>query len=218
MLNTLDIGAISREYQANKSFYTRLTKNIKKKISGRICHHRVCVLNLLCKLNKVERYLEIGVHNGTSMSYVVSENSNPKHCIGIDFFGAIGHYKKDKLTKERSRSNIKGNNTSESKIGLIKGNSKSKKVIAELCRHFDYESVDLLFIDGDHSYAGVKADFENYSKFVRPGGWIVLDDYMPHKDNWPGICKFVHKDLDFTKFSKVGIFLNTELVLRKIEN
>jgi predicted O-methyltransferase YrrM len=39
--------------------------------------------------------------------------------------------------------------------------------------------LDLLFIDGDHSYEGVKADFANYSSLVRPGGLIVLHDIVP---------------------------------------
>jgi predicted O-methyltransferase YrrM len=37
-------------------------------------------------------------------------------------------------------------------------------------------SVDLLFIDGDHSYEGVRADFENYAPLVRPGGLIAFHD------------------------------------------
>jgi predicted O-methyltransferase YrrM len=37
-------------------------------------------------------------------------------------------------------------------------------------------SVDLLFIDGDHSYAGVRADFENYAPLVKPGGLIAFHD------------------------------------------
>jgi predicted O-methyltransferase YrrM len=37
-------------------------------------------------------------------------------------------------------------------------------------------SVDLLFIDGDHSYEGVRADFENYARLVRPGGLIAFHD------------------------------------------
>ena len=39
---------------------------------------------------------------------------------------------------------------------------------------------DVLFIDGDHTYEGVKADFENYSKFARPGGLIAFHDIVPH--------------------------------------
>ena len=36
--------------------------------------------------------------------------------------------------------------------------------------------IDLLFIDGDHSYEGVKKDFELYSKLLSPSGIISIHD------------------------------------------
>jgi predicted O-methyltransferase YrrM len=36
--------------------------------------------------------------------------------------------------------------------------------------------VDLLFIDGDHSYDGVKADWNAYSPFLKPGSVVVFHD------------------------------------------
>lgn len=38
------------------------------------------------------------------------------------------------------------------------------------------EDIDLLFIDGDHSYEAVMRDFEDWSKFLKPGGIIALHD------------------------------------------
>jgi predicted O-methyltransferase YrrM len=40
--------------------------------------------------------------------------------------------------------------------------------------------VDLLFIDGDHSYEGVKKDFEMFSPLVSPSGLIVFHDIAEH--------------------------------------
>ncbi|XFA72423.1 class I SAM-dependent methyltransferase [Thermosynechococcaceae cyanobacterium Okahandja] len=38
--------------------------------------------------------------------------------------------------------------------------------------------VDLIFIDGDHSYEGCKADVFNYIPwYLRPGGYFILHDY-----------------------------------------
>ena len=34
--------------------------------------------------------------------------------------------------------------------------------------------LDLLFIDGDHSYEGVRQDYKMYSKLVRDGGLIAF--------------------------------------------
>lgn len=39
--------------------------------------------------------------------------------------------------------------------------------------------VDLLYIDGDHSFEGVAADFRLYTPLVRPGGLVVLHDIVP---------------------------------------
>lgn len=36
--------------------------------------------------------------------------------------------------------------------------------------------IDLLFIDGDHSYEGVKLDFDLYSKILNPNGLILIHD------------------------------------------
>jgi predicted O-methyltransferase YrrM len=40
--------------------------------------------------------------------------------------------------------------------------------------------LDVLFIDGDHSYEGVKKDFDLWSPLVRPGGIILFHDILPH--------------------------------------
>jgi predicted O-methyltransferase YrrM len=39
--------------------------------------------------------------------------------------------------------------------------------------------IDFLFIDGDHRYDGVKADFESYEPLVSDGGVIAFHDIIP---------------------------------------
>lgn len=36
--------------------------------------------------------------------------------------------------------------------------------------------IDLLFIDGDHTKEGVRADWDRWVQWVRPGGWIFIDN------------------------------------------
>lgn len=43
------------------------------------------------------------------------------------------------------------------------------------------DRLDILFIDGDHTYSGVKRDFELWSPLVRPGGYVIFHDILPHK-------------------------------------
>ena len=37
-------------------------------------------------------------------------------------------------------------------------------------------AIDFLFIDGDHSYEGIRADWEGWSSFVAPEGVVCLHD------------------------------------------
>lgn len=53
--------------------------------------------------------------------------------------------------------------------------------------------LDFLFIDGDHTYEGVKADFETYSRLVRPDGLIVFHDIAPTTNLMVGVPRFWQK-------------------------
>jgi cephalosporin hydroxylase len=55
------------------------------------------------------------------------------------------------------------------------------------------QKLDFLFIDGDHSYEGVKADFEDYKGLVRPGGLIAFHDIVDsefHRKRGCNVAKF----------------------------
>lgn len=54
--------------------------------------------------------------------------------------------------------------------------------------------IDLLFIDGDHSYEGVKLDFELYSKLLAPKGVVILHDSDENYSNSLIISEDMKKD------------------------
>lgn len=66
------------------------------------------------------------------------------------------------------------------KIHLLRMNSHNETTLRELESTLDGLDVDFLFIDGDHSYEGVKKDFQMYSELVKPGGIIAFHDIVPH--------------------------------------
>jgi len=45
------------------------------------------------------------------------------------------------------------------------------------------KKIDFLFIDGDHTYEGVKKDFELYSTLVGDGGIVAFHDIAVHPDS-----------------------------------
>jgi predicted O-methyltransferase YrrM len=63
---------------------------------------------------------------------------------------------------------------------IVYGDSHDIDTLAELVALLELTPVDMLFIDGDHTYEGVKADFELYSPLVRPGGVIAFHDICIH--------------------------------------
>jgi predicted O-methyltransferase YrrM len=54
--------------------------------------------------------------------------------------------------------------------------------------------LELLFVDGDHSYEGAKADHERWSAFVRPGGHLLFHDAVDsggYGNVYPGVARLV---------------------------
>jgi predicted O-methyltransferase YrrM len=64
------------------------------------------------------------------------------------------------------------------RMHLIRGDSHSEEVSAKV-RDIT-QCLDTLFIDGDHTYEGVKHDFLSYSPLVRPGGIVAFHDIAEH--------------------------------------
>lgn len=63
--------------------------------------------------------------------------------------------------------------------GRILADSHAKESLAKLQKKLRGRKLDLLFIDGDHSYQGVKRDFEMYAPLVRRGGIVGFHDIVP---------------------------------------
>jgi len=71
------------------------------------------------------------------------------------------------------------------KIYLVRKDSHKKETLEKVKLILGNKKVDFLFIDGDHTYRGVKKDFEMYSSLVKKSGIIAFHDIakMPAKLN-----------------------------------
>jgi len=96
-------------------------------------------------------YLEIGSLKGESL---LAMGSIMERVVSIDLpsRGKSGRENHRKLHAVGERLNRSGTHAN-----LISGSSRDPKVIAAANGKYD-----LVFIDGDHSYAGVEADFVNF--------------------------------------------------------
>jgi len=65
------------------------------------------------------------------------------------------------------------------KINLIRGNSHDFSTLEMVEKVLEGRRLDFLFIDGDHTYDGVKKDFQMYSDLAGKGGIIAFHDIVP---------------------------------------
>jgi cephalosporin hydroxylase len=78
------------------------------------------------------------------------------------------------------------------RVTLIQGDTHQPETLDAVNAALGGRTVDLLFIDGDHTYDGVRADFTSYSPFVSPGGIIGIHDIVPWDGSrFPGVNTLV---------------------------
>jgi cephalosporin hydroxylase len=75
----------------------------------------------------------------------------------------------------------------QQKLQLFRGDSHDPNMLKACELVLEGRKVDILFLDGDHTYEGVKQDWETYSPLVRPGGIVVFHDIVDHF--WLPECK-----------------------------
>lgn len=106
-------------------------------------------------------YLEIGTARGDSFHEIVSHMPPGSRAVAVDM-------PQQQWGLKDSGRMLRAAVTDLNKKGydcyVIWGDSTSPEVVGRVRAFAPY---DLVFIDGDHSYEGVKADFENYGRLGR---------------------------------------------------
>jgi predicted O-methyltransferase YrrM len=158
----------------------------------------VKLFNLTLALTDNPVVVEIGAWQGKSSVVLGKGIQNKKNAIlfCIDPFDASG----DKISEERAYrpylQNITKNFWQRAKYPLLerfKRNLKINRVDKIITILHGYsqdfsqlfsERIDLLFIDGNHEYASVKRDFEEWSLKLKSGGILILHDvdFDPFKE------------------------------------
>ena len=121
-------------------------------------------LALVMDLNPLNLVVEVGSYDGGTLW--AWQQLGPE-VIGVDL-PPPGH-------EDAVRLNSLG-------CPIVCGDSHSPATLDRLKEVLAGRPVDMLFIDGDHSYDGVKADYEMYGPLVRPGGLIGLHDILQHPE------------------------------------
>jgi predicted O-methyltransferase YrrM len=65
---------------------------------------------------------------------------------------------------------------------MVYGDSHADDTYVALVEALDDDPVDFLFIDGDHTYAGIKQDYETYVPLLADDGIVMLHDVCWHPE------------------------------------
>jgi predicted O-methyltransferase YrrM len=125
----------------------------------------------LVRENKMRRILEIGRHRGGSTTLFAVAMGAEGNLWSIDngekelrLTDRVNTFDPE-IEKVLARLGVRAT--------LMVGDSKFID--------FSETDLDLVFIDGDHSYGGVLSDFTRFSKLLRVGGSLVFDDARQDK-------------------------------------
>jgi hypothetical protein len=109
---------------------------------------------------------EIGIGDGGTNCLLLHALPTVEFMLGIDLF-------------VRGKASLRYFAKPRHQLHYLDGSSYAPATVERARRLLQGRLLDVLFIDGDHSYGGVRQDFLCYRGFVRDGGLIVFHDICP---------------------------------------
>ena len=148
------------------------------------------LLDLATKQGPINSTLEIGSQDGGTLWLAIQMLELDGHAFTIDLpngpFGGVD----SKALLDTWKGWVKSSQTLDAVFGDSHQDGTKTQLI-DLMKSRGVEKFDFAFIDGDHSYEGVKSDFEKYSPLVRPGGIVAFHDVaIDRKHPEVGVNKF----------------------------
>ena len=192
-----------------EDFVRRSLANIPSAWGDGNCRGHIDVAQFLIKEIKPQITVDLGVDYGYSL--ISLAYNNPGMVFGIDCFEG------DEWTGIRNTYEYVNQKIQELNFNNV------KLVIG----YFDdiiktwYLPIDILHIDGFHSYEAVKNDFEKWSPYVKKNGVIMFHDTNSHDSRF-GVKQFFN-ELDFYKVEffnhqGLGVVSKNQQIIEQLKN
>jgi cephalosporin hydroxylase len=124
--------------------------------------------------------LEIGVRHGGTSEFWYKLLPSAGIVVGVDRIGhdsyQLPEFRDRAVAMERELPNYR----------FVEGNSTWQSTLDRLRR---YAPFTFVFIDGDHSYDGVRADFQNLRPMVIRGGIVAFHDIVDGPRTGGGVAR-----------------------------
>ena len=165
-------------------------------VGGNITVEEMTVIAALVKARKAATCFEIGTFDGRTTENIARNQPAGACCYTLDLPApeteskmatklALATGDTTYIMKDQSGTRISETSKNGGKIKQLYGDSAK----------FDftpyYGKIDLMFVDGSHSYEYVLSDTEAAYKMVRSGGIILWHDYDSRW--WPGVTRALNE-------------------------
>ena len=158
--------------------------------------------------------VEIGTWKGKS-TYCIAKGLKSGNIFSIDPFDASGEEESAVIYNERKgTSSLLDQFESRMKqLGVFEKITPMKGLSTQFVGKF--QSIDFLFIDGDHSIEGCDFDFTNFANFLKVGGFIAFHDFDESRDELGPTWVIKNKVLTSRNYKFENLY-NSLWIARKI--
>lgn len=140
--------------------------------------------------------MEIGTNNGGTLYVLCRLADQSATIISLDLqhgpYGGGYHPLKIPIYKRFAAPT--------QRLHLVRADSHAPQTLERITGLLGGSKLDYLFIDGDHTYEGVKLDFEMYSPLVRNGGIIAFHDIIEHRPDYPALAEALGLRCEVVRF------------------
>lgn len=132
--------------------------------------------------------VQLAMEIEAALNYVAAESPRYICEIGTDFGGTtlvLNHTLRSVEVQigvdlyVKNRWLLQALRRTDQRLHLINGSSYTQRTAKHVARLLRGSHLDVLFIDGDHSFEGVVKDFLLYRRLVRENGFILFHDIVP---------------------------------------
>jgi len=176
--------------------------------------------SLLIEYQKLDasKVIEIGSLYGWALQHFIHYSQEGSTVLAIDLpvrnFVGPSDWRVEKQERNYKEVWPQWAKANKTKLFLIPDISQKQKTLEKTKEIFNNKEIDFLFIDGDHTYNGVKQDYEMYGPLVRKGGIIAFHDIGLNEEggvynlwNEIKVTKKEYKEFLFEQNNEKGIGL-----------
>ncbi|MFX1239729.1 MAG: O-methyltransferase [Promethearchaeota archaeon] len=190
-----------RNYKIDDLVDFTLLQKKKKILNLQQTRSEIIQLLKMVKKSNPKYILEIGTLDGGTLFLFSRIARNDALLLSIDLpKGKIGGPgSKWRVYSDWRIHIIKQFSHVNQRLELIRADSHDNTTLHRIKQILKGKKLDFIFIDADHSFNGVKKDFEMYSPLLKKGGLIAFHDIVPtpHGENVYKFWETIKKNFDF---------------------